>query len=408
MAQSRKRRKTRRSRRTRRPSSFYRVVALLFIAAIIVVSSYAVKNFSASAKSHRRGIEALEAGDYTAAISFLSQAAQQDTGNKSYQLDLGLALIKAARYDDALQIFNDVKERGNSSRKQEALRGIGIVCLYQGKYAEAVDVLSQALNYAGRSFSEIDTDIASYLADAQIRNNDPVGAVLTYTRILEQKQDAEIYMLRGLAYQKVGDNSSAEADLVRALEKTKKSYKLYMALYQVYMAQGKTSQAEKLLGEATSLTAKTAEDYSNRGLLFAYMDDYESAAENLDCAIEKGYAPAYFGKAQLYMEQGLYEDAVENFNLYFDQVRDNALAYNQFGVCMVQLGRYEEALSAFSSGLALNDRTVDQELRFNELTATERVGDWAAAYARAQAYVEKYPDDERGQRELAFTRSRQN
>ena len=391
----------------RRTSFFYKVVAAIFIVAIIGGGGYAVKNFGESGEYYRTGLEAMEVGNYKQAVACFSNALEGDSRNRTYRQALGTAQIENLQYDDALATFQEMTDSSTATSKQYGYRGMGIAYLYKSEYANAVEAFTQALSYASGKYSDIEIDIAYYLADAQMRNDDSVGAVLTYTKIIEQKADADAYMLRGMAYQAVGDNTNAEADLVTAIEKSKKSYKIYMALYQTYLAQDKENEAKKLLTEATQLTAKTAEDYSNRGLLWMYMQNYDNAAQDLDTAIDKEYAPAYFGKAQLFMEQGQYENAVEMFNSYFIKEKNNALAYNQYGVCMMQLEQYDKAAEAFSKSLALNDRTVDQEARFNEVTAYEHLGDWATAREKIQAYVERYPSDEAGQKELTFIQSRQ-
>ena len=48
--------------------------------------------------------------------------------------------------------------------------------------------------------------------------------------------------------------------------------------------------------------------------------------------------------------------------------------------------------TAFAQGIALNDRTVDMQLRFNEVNAYEKLGQWDQAYEKLQAYIEKYPE----------------
>lgn len=49
---------------------------------------------------------------------------------------------------------------------------------------------------------------------------------MTYTKIIEQTGNADAYMLRGMAYQQVGDNTNAENDLYKALEMNRKNYKV--------------------------------------------------------------------------------------------------------------------------------------------------------------------------------------
>ena len=395
-------------RKKKRTSAFYKAVSLIFIAIIIVIGGIFIRNFGAGSKAFRQGMETYENGDYARAVNCFKQATQHDGNNMTYMTQLGMAQIKNAAYDEAIETFTAMKNKAHSDTdRQSALRGIGIAYLYKGNYSNAVSALSDAMSYAGKKYTDQEIDILFYLAEAQDKNGDPVEAVLTYTKILNQKSSANGYMLRGGAYQKVGDNTNAEADLYKAIELSGKEYKVYMMLYQVLTAEGKSKEAEDVLEEAATLPAKTSEDYSNRGLIYMYMKEYEQADADFEKAIEMQYMPAYFGKACLLMAQGNYEDAVESFKTYFEQVQDNALAYNQYGVCLMGLGKYEDAADAFSKGLALNDRTVDQELMFNEFTAYERMGQWAEAYTKVMAYVEKYPDDEQAKQELTFIESRQ-
>lgn len=401
---SAKRRKAR-----KRTSVFYKVVALVFIAVIIIIAGIFIKNFGAGSQYARKGMDAYNEDDYSTAIENFAEAVIHDGNNMTYRMELGMAQIKNAAYDDAIATFTEMEDRAyTDTDRQSAWRGIGIAYLYKSSYEDAVTAFTNAMQYAGKKYTEQEIDILYYLAEAQDRSGDPVEAVLTYTKILEQQSSADIYLLRGAAYQKVGDNTNAAADLTKAIEMSKQDYKVYMMLYQVLVADGQTLQAEKLLEEAVTLPVKSSEDYSNRGLLYMYMKNYDFAMADFDYAISTEYWPAHFNKASLLMKQGKMEDAVANFTTYFEHVTDNALAYNEYGVCMMSLARYEEAADAFEKGIAVNDRTVDQELMYNILVAYERLAQWDEAYIRAQAYLQKYPGDERVQKELTFIESRIN
>lgn len=392
----------------KRTSTFYKVVAIVFIAVIIVIGGLFIKSFGTGSRLAKKGLEAYDSGDYAMAIQYFSEAIEYDSRSMTYRMELGMAQIKNADYDDAIATFTEMKEKAYSDTdKQSALRGMGIAYMYKSNYAEAENAFSDAMAYAGKTYTDQEMDILYYLAEAQDKNGDPVAAVLTYTKILNQESSADVYLLRGAAYQKVGDNTNAEADLAKAIELSKQGYKAYMMLYQVLIDQDKTIEAQKLLEEAVTLSVKTSEDYSNRGIMYMNMKEYDLAMADFETAIASEYWPAYFNKACLLMNQGLMEEAVENFTIYFEHVTDNALAYNQYGVCMMNLADYQTAADAFNSGIALNDRTVDQELMYNVVVAYERMGKWEEAYTRVKAYTEKYPDDERMQKELVFIESRQ-
>lgn len=396
-------------KRRKKTSGAFKVLALIFIVLIVAAAVFFIRSFGAGTKSDDEGMKAYNSGDYAKASQLFSEAIRYDKTNAQYYVHLGMSQIQEAKFEEALATFEQAKSRTHQkSEIQAAERGKGIACLYKGDYSGALDAFSSALESAGSRYTAQEIDILFYLAEAQAHQGDSVGSVLTYTKIIEQTGNADAYMLRGMAYQKVGDNTNAEKDLYKALEMNQKNYKVYLSLYRVLFEQGKEREAEKLLKEALTLTAKTGEDYTNQGLIYMYLEEFEQALTAFDTAVSEGYTEAYFGKAQNYMHQENYEEAIGCFDLYFTEHTDNALAYNEYGVCLEKARRYAEAASAFATGIALNDRTVDAQLRFNEVNALEKMGQWQAAYEKMQEYVAKYPEDEAAAKELIFLESRQN
>ena len=188
---------------------------------------------------------------------------------------------------------------------------------------------------------------------------------------------------------------------------SKKNYKTYLALYEVLMAQGKEEDAKATLNDAINLGGKTGEDYSNLGIVYMYLQDYSKAEQAFNTALERGYNGAYLGLAESLIRQNDYAGAATQYEHFIAADMTNATAYNQYGMCLMELARYEEAATAFASGLALNDRLVDRQLMYNEAVVYEFMADWTTAYEKMKAFVEKYPDDAQGQHELTFLESRQ-
>ena len=69
-------------------------------------------------------------------------------------------------------------------------------------------------------------------------------------------------------------------------------------------------------------------------------------------------------------------------------------------------GEYEKALIAFQTGMTAENNSLQQTLAFNEIVAYERNLDFLTAKDKCQTYVDNYPTDEKGQRELIFLNSR--
>lgn len=396
-------------RRGRKPVSMTaKVLAVVFVIAVILGSVFLITSYGAGTQSNKKGNRYYMNGDYQTAVTMYEKALDHDSRNSEYYTNLGMAYIALMQYDDALKAFdNAVKNTGREALLQKAKRGSGIVYLYQGHYTKAQELFNEALSYGGGTYADTEIDILYYLAEAQDRAGDAVGAVLSYSQIIEHQADANAYMLRGLAYQRVGDNTKAEADLEAAIQMSKKNYKTYLALYEVLMAQGKEDDAKQTLQEAISLGGKTGEDYSNLGIVYMYMQDYTKAEQAFHTALEKGYNGAYLGLAESLLRQQDQAGAAAQYERFLAVDTSNATAYNQYGLCLMALGRHEEAAAAFASGLALNDRLVDRQLMYNEAVVYERMADWTTAYEKMKAYVQKYPDDEAGQHELTFLESRQ-
>jgi len=399
---------SRRLRRTKKNRLFYSMAGLALILVVAVVGFITIKNYGSGSSSNGKGISAYNSGDYEEAINLFSKALSYDKGNPKYYINLGMAQAEHKTYEAAIESFNlAISNTHKAEMIKEAKRGIGIVYLYQGKYEEAINQFDESLDDSSDKYSELDIDILYYLAEAQEKSGDFVGAVLSYTKIINSTDEAVAYMLRGLAYQNVVDNTNAEKDLFTALEKSKKNYKVYLALYNALMDQGKESEAIKVLQEALELKSKSGEDYSNKGMIYMYLGEYEKAEEAFNTALKKAYNDAYLGLAETAIRQEDYEGALGYYESFFTVDQSSAGAYNQYGVCLMKLSRYEEALEAFEAGLKQNDRQAEAELMFNEALVYSHLRQWQVAYEKMKAYVLKYPDDEVAAKELDFLESRQ-
>jgi len=221
-------------------------------------------------------------------------------------------------------------------------------------------------------------------------------------------------MKRGLAYEQMGDYASAEKDLRQAIRKSKKSYAVYRALYKSLSEQGKTDEGKAVLREALELAGSSGEDLYYQGMIYAELEEKDKARELLRQSYAKGYTPALAGQGETAYLAGEYEEACSCFEKYFDGIGDAkaddislaATSWNQYALCLMQLGRYEDAAAACQKGLALSDRSAEQALRFNLAVAYEKQLLWEDAYAAMKTYCEMYPDDAKGIHEFEFLESR--
>ena len=105
-------------------------------------------------------------------------------------------------------------------------------------------------------------------------------------------------------------------------------------------------------------------------------------------------------------KQGDYNYAISVYRTYLSENPESATVYNQLGMCQIRQGDYDGAVTSFESGLALEDRGLNQALSLNRITAYEYKGDFETAASLMESYLQTYPDDEAAARENIFLSTR--
>lgn len=226
---SKKKRSHKRGRRKNK--TLERIIQAVLILGLGCVLFYVIFNFGEANKLNNKGLEAYSKADYETANAYFAKALERDGGSSEYYRNQGMAQSELKLYDEAMASFEKALDLAKGEQERQlANRMKGISLLYQGKYDEALAAFDSALAGKEKRFSDTEVDILYYKAETQEKAGKYVEAVMTYTQIVDAEGTADAYMLRGMAYVKVGDNSSAEADLRTAIKKDKKNYEIYMTL----------------------------------------------------------------------------------------------------------------------------------------------------------------------------------
>ena len=399
--------------RRRKQKQALRLVAACLVIAALVVTVFSVKNYNSGSRHDNKGMNAYENGDYDTAVNEFKEAISYDGSNADYYIHLGMAYVEQKSYDEALGYFNQAEGCAeNDDQKALLNRGRGIACLYQGDYQTAIKWFGDALNISSQS-NDIRIDTLYYKAEAEQKSGDYQAAVQSYGQIIDLKDDAGTRMLRGMAYMQLQDYASAEKDLYAAIKQSRKSYAVYRTLYSALEAQGKDDEAKQVLNDALQLSGSSGEDYYNRGMIYVDLQDYTNATDMLNKSYDKGYKAALLGLGEVSYTQQDYDTALTYYEKYFDEVDISSVdaslaakAYNQYAAVLLAKGEYEKAAQACESGLTYNDRESDAALSFNLIVSYEYLERWEDAYNTAKAYVSKYPEDTKGQKEYQFLESR--
>ena len=325
------------------------------------------------------------------------------SGSKTTQ---GIAALEDENYQLAGELFSDAIREGE--QEMLAYRGLGMAYMGLGQYEEAAEAFEEALDRADEKQPENVQDISLYLATAQYRLGEYEETMDTCSRVLETNEtvDAQVYFLRGAAGLHEGLSEEAQQDFDAAVALAPTDYDLYMNIYECYRAQNLSGIGSEYLQSALNISGDDTEHYYNRGRIYYYLGSDEEAQKQLIGPVEDKYEPAMYLIARVYLEQ---EDVAHAWSVYEEiqkESGESTSVYNGFALCEMKNGNYDSALGYISQGLAMEGTAGKQELYFNEIIAYEQKLDFDTAKIKAQEYVERYPGDEAGSRELVFLSTR--
>ncbi len=321
--------------------------------------------------------------------------------------DLGMTAIESNNYDEALTDFETAATKGED--EQLVYRGKGIAYIGKAEYETAIENLKLALKKSTGRVTDLEIDSSYYLALAQYKNSDRQGAIQTYTNILAfDDKEARGYYLRGTVYLADGNLDSAVSDFDNAISCDASDYEMYINIFKNLNNKGYTAEGQGYLNKALGIK-DAKDDGLNIGIIYYYLGDTDNATTQLSKAKDAGNKEAllYLGKVYQQLEDNA--TAMSLYEEYIAGAKNSTglgAVYNTLGMCKMEEGSYQDALTNFSAGIALNEGDSIQELLFNEVVAYEYLSDFTTAAQKMQAYISLYPNDSTANREYDFLKTR--
>lgn len=298
--------------------------------------------------------------------------------------------------------FADCTSKEERLEKQEAYRKIGITAMEDGDYAAAMEAFNHALEQA-KGFGANEVDICYYKAAAQFMSGTYHGAIETYDALLDyDDESSDTYFLRGCVYLKNNESAKAEEDFKSAVQYAEND-EIYLLIYNALKGVGFEKEGRAYLEEALANKAgNDAKNYTVKGRIYMIKEQYKKATEELTTAIQNGDVEANLYLAQTYEALEKPDLAEACIDAYVKVYPKSSVAYNQLGCKALEAQNYEDAISYFNQGLALDEVTNEQQLRSNLIAAYEYSGDFVTAKAKMQEYKQDYPNDSAANREYWF------
>jgi tetratricopeptide (TPR) repeat protein len=240
--------------------------------------------------------------------------------------DKGIAeieyFISGGKIKDALTALAEFDKNYHGSAIVEYAGAL--VNLSAGKYQNAVKTMT--------SLSESDPQNEKYLrvlAKAQEGNGNPVGASVTYSKLIElEVPDAELFIQRAGCFMKTGETEKALADLNR-----------YLGIYP------DSKSALSLIGRMESAAGNNVEAMTcfNKNLMLHPNDP--------EC---------YIDRANTYLLSKSWDYAAKDYSMSLDLAPGNPETWLKKGIALVNSGKTEDACHDFRQALSLGSKRATE------------------------------------------------
>ncbi|MCH5275177.1 MAG: tetratricopeptide repeat protein [Lachnospiraceae bacterium] len=317
----------------------------------------------------------------------------------------GMQYIEAMDYNAAMTSFETALQNGENPRL--IARGMGIASMGLTDYEAAAEYFLACLALSDGMVVEMDYDVNYYLAAAYQKMEQYDESERVYDAILALRPgETDAYYLRGNARLSQGDYQAARADFDKVIELEPVNFNRLIQVYEVLAAAGYKQMGQEYLETALSERSGKMSPY-DRGRIYYYLANYEQAQVLLEQAKNSGDANSYLYLGMAYEATGDYNYAITNvYTSYLNNGEGNAEIYNQLGLCYLKQGDYASALEAFQNAMQMEENSMMQALRFNEIVAYEYLGEYTQAAVLLDNYLKTYPDDEEARREYSFLSTR--
>lgn len=319
-------------------------------------------------------------------------------------INKGMELLEQMDYNGALECF----EAALVYKEDEQLiyRGEGIANMGLGNYAVATECFLNSISCAEGNVTNLEFDTNYYLATAYYKQGKYEEAEKIYSAILDlRNKETDAYFLRACTLLKEGSYESAVTDFEKAFSLEPYNLELVIDAFVEMQAAGFEEEGKVYLQEFLSERDKQLKD-AEKGMIYFYLEDYANARIYLDGALNQGDPEVSLILGRTYEKLGDMNYAVVVYQTYLDANAPDAAIYNSLGVCLMNQGKYEEALTAFEAGIHLGDSTYIQNLKYNQIIAKEYLGSFTEAKTLMEEYLAAYPDDGMAKLEYEFLKTR--
>ena len=323
----------------------------------------------------------VQVGHWRNSHTLFTQALDVTSDNYIAHLNLGNALIKDKKNDEAMEHYRKAIEI--CSDYADAHYNLGIAFGLQGKYDEAIGeyytVLRLKENYwqarvrladALAQIGQLDEAISHYQKvvglhpdDAKVYNNFALTlvrrgrideAIKYYDKALEINPDSvEVLNNLGNALLEQGEFGRAVAQFKKALSLKPSFAETHYNLANVLRQMGQIDEAAVYYREALQLIPDNVDAYYGLGLVLTQQKKYDEAITHFRKAIQLNpdFAQAYYHLGLIFANRNEVGKAIEQFRQVLRIYPNDAEMHCNLGILLLRDGRVDEAIDEFRMSL---------------------------------------------------------
>jgi len=254
---------------------------------------------------------------------------------------------RAGHLDQAGELYGQILQ--DEPENPIALHSMGTLAYQSGRYDEAVDWLSRAVE-ANRSIAQFHNTLGIALEAA----GKPQDAIDAYHHAILLKPDfAEAYSNMAIALLSQDRFAEAARKCERAIQLAPDFAVAHNTMGFCLEKQGMLAQAAESYKQALRLRPDFAEAFNHLGVVLTAQNRLDEA---IDCFIEAAnlepdYAEAYYNLGIVLAKEGQLDEAIASYQRALEIEPKLVGAYNRLGIALNERGQHGEAIKNFRRAL---------------------------------------------------------
>ncbi|GGB81899.1 hypothetical protein GCM10007424_22480 [Flavobacterium suaedae] len=178
--------------------------------------------------------------------------------------------------------------------------------------------------------------------------------------LLAQHNNAYLYMLRGVIFEKLNDLDKAIKDYNKAIEINPTDANLYFNRGNSWHEKGEYTRAIEDYNKVIEINPKDADAYQNRGFSMHKKGELDEAIKDYNKAIEINPtdANAYNNRGNALNEKEEYNRAIEDYNKAVEINPKYSDPYNNRGLAWHNKGELDKAIKDYDKAIEINPKNI--------------------------------------------------